>query len=107
MAATAAALVVLFLVIGVLLPDDAPITEAYVRPDGAQLEVSVGTCNQDPRVTAVETAEEVRLSSNEKLPRGGSNDCQDFDLVTLSAPLGDRPVVDEATGKEVRDRNAE
>jgi hypothetical protein len=82
----------------------APVTEVYVRPDDRQLEVGVGTCNQDPRVTAVETDDEVRLSSNEVLPRGAGNDCQDIDIVTLDTPLGDRKVIDEASGDEVRVR---
>lgn len=97
----------LFLVWRIVTPDDAPVTEVYVRPDDRQLEVGVGTCNQDPQVTAVETEAEVRLSSNEVLPRGASNDCQDVDIVTLDAPLGERKVIDEASGDEVRVRRAE
>jgi hypothetical protein len=100
-------LAVVFLAWRIIAPDDAPITGVYVRSDGRQLEVGVGTCNQDPQVTVVETEGEVRLSSNEVLPRGGSNDCLDHDNVTLDSPLGDRIVIDEASGDEVRVRAAE
>ena len=78
---------------------DAEILEVFLAPDGTRLEVGVGTCNQDPNVTAVETADEVRLSSNEKVPRGDSADCADADNVMLEQPLGERKVIDEATGK--------
>ena len=80
---------------------DAPITLVYADPGSTRLEVGVGTCLQDPQVTAVETADEVRLSSNEKLPRGDSGDCADSSFVILAEPLGDRTVLDEATGKVV------
>lgn len=100
-------LAVVFLAWRVIAPEGAPITGVHVRPDGRHLDVGVGTCNQDPQVTAVETDNEVRLSSNEVLPRGGSDECMDNDSVTLKTPLGDRVVIDEATGNAVRVRAAE
>lgn len=105
--ATLVGLTVVFLAWRITAPDDAPITGVYLRPDGRELEVGVGTCNQSPQVTAVETADEVRLSSNEVLSRGGSDECLDNDTLTLEAPLGDRIVIDEATGDAVRVRDAE
>jgi hypothetical protein len=87
---------------------DAPITEAYVTDrDSTRLDVGVGTCNQDPQVTAVETADEVRLSSNEEFPRGDSDACADYDVVALIRPLGDRTVIDEATGDVVDVRHGD
>ena len=80
---------------------DAEISVVYVVPGTTELEVEVDTCNQDPHVTARETANEVRLRSNEKVPRGASGGCADGDRVTLDRPLGDRIVIDEATGKAV------
>lgn len=100
-------LAVVFLAWRIVAPADAPVTEVYVRPDDRQLEVGVDTCNQDPQVTVVETEDEVRLSSNETLPRGAGDDCLDNDIVTLDVPLGDRTVIDEATGDEVRVRVAD
>lgn len=81
---------------------DAPITAVYVEPGSKRLEVSVGTCNQQPQVTAIETTEKVRLRSNEKVPRGSVDDCLDSDVVELDRPLGSRVVIDDATGEQIQ-----
>ncbi len=58
--------------------------------------MSIGSCNQDPKVEAYETSTEVRLRVTAGADTG--DDCIDIRNVTLSAPLGDRVVTDEATG---------
>ena len=67
-------------------------------PDSTELEMSVESCNGDPVVTAEESPTQVRLSVE-----GGDtpDDCLDSARVTLEAPLGNRTVVDEGTGKAV------
>lgn len=86
----------------------AELNEVYGDPGSARLEVGVGTCGQDPVVTAEEQgrggSSEIRLSSNEKVPRGGSDDCQDVSIVTLREPWNNRRVVDAATGEELEVR---
>ena len=80
---------------------DAQVTAVYGEPGSTRLEVSVGTCNQEPRVTAVETGRTVRIVTNEKVPRHSSGDCMDSDVIELEQPLGNRVVVDDSTGVQI------
>ncbi|QLQ10309.1 MAG: hypothetical protein HZY75_07820 [Nocardioidaceae bacterium] len=84
-------------------PSQAPILAVYGDPGSNKLVVDVGTCRQDPQVTASESATEIRLSSNEKRVDDGL-DCGDSASVVLKEPLGNRAVIDEATDQllEVR-----
>lgn len=74
----------------------------YGDPESTRLEVSVNTCNRNPKVEAEETTDEVRLFTTADEPSGdGQDDCMDGDDLRLETPLGDRVVVDDATGEEV------
>ena len=71
------------------------VTAAYGRPDSTQLELSVGSCNENPRAEVEEstTTVRVRALSSRRIGRN-SGDCLDNADVTLRSPLGDRKVVD-------------
>lgn len=101
LAGGAAAVAVALLVAG--CSNDAPnVVEAYGDPGSTHLELGVDTCNRHPKVTAVESADEVRLTvTADKASRGGADDCQDGAHVTLKQPLDDRRVVDDATGEVI------
>jgi hypothetical protein len=64
----------------------------------------VFACGGEPTPIWTEAADAVRVSVNVKLP-AGVGDCSSGDtvesLIELQAPLGDRPVIDTATGDEV------
>ncbi len=94
--------VVLALVVAAcgLLADKAVIDGAWVSDDGMRLELIVLTCGarHDPEVAA--TADEVRITvwySNESV----GDSCADGVTITLEDPLGDRIVIDSATGDVV------
>lgn len=78
----------------------------YGNPASTTLEVGVDTCNADPEVTAEESATEVRLSVEVEQSET-SGDCRDSVDVELEAPLGDRQVIDDATGDVVDVQPAE
>jgi len=67
------------------------------EPDSMRVEFSVDTCNQNPQVSIVETATEVRFTVTAARNDGDSDDCLDTAEVTLDEPLGDRMVVDDVT----------
>jgi hypothetical protein len=78
-----------------------------VRVDGTSLAVTylVGLpeCYDSSKVEVVETTTEVRLTAWVK-GKGGSCPAIGIprtDIVTLDAPLGDRPMVDTSTGERV------
>jgi hypothetical protein len=61
-------------------------------------------CGGNPEAAVVETDDEVRVSVTTG-PTGsrcsGSEDCQDGLEVRFKAPLGNRRLIDESTGREV------
>lgn len=71
--------------------------------DRSQLMLTVGTCGGDPELSKLEeTATQVDVEVVSTVPRfRGSNDCLDVVEVTLPQPLGQRQVVDLATGQVV------
>lgn len=71
------------------------ITAAYGRPDSTQLELSVASCNENPRAEVEEsdTTVRVRAVSSRRIGQN-SGDCLDSASITLRSPLGDRNVVD-------------
>jgi len=78
------------------------VSEVFGAPGSDQLEVSVDTCNASPEVSAEESGAEVRLIVDEGEASGdGGDDCRDSVMVTLEEPLGQREVVDGATGDPV------
>jgi hypothetical protein len=66
-----------------------------------RLDLAVDTCNQDPQVTVVESPTEVRLTAKAEGSGRSGDDCLDSVHVTLSEPLGDRAVIDNATDLEL------
>lgn len=77
----------------------APVIEVWVGTDDRELQVTVDSCNREPEVTAVETAEDVRLHA--RVDRSfalATNACADGATVMLEEPLGNRAVLDESTG---------
>lgn len=74
-----------------------PISGWSVADD--ELRLWVDTCNGDPEVDIVETDEDVTVTivSTRQNPGDG---CQDNVVATLAAPLGDRALIDGATGEE-------
>ena len=73
-----------------------PITGWSVADDVVHLWVD--TCNGDPEVDVVESAEEVTVTVV-STRRNPGDACQDDVSVTLEAPLGDRELIDGATGR--------
>lgn len=80
----------------------APVIEVWVGTDDRELLVTVDSCNREPEVTAVETAEEVRLHARvDRSFAVATNDCADGATVMLEEPLENRAVVDESTGAQL------
>jgi hypothetical protein len=67
--------------------------------DTAVLHLWVDTCNGDPETDVVEAADDVTVTVVST--RGNPGDaCQDRVTVTLTAPLGNRRLLDGSTGQE-------
>ncbi|MBB2903111.1 hypothetical protein FHR75_003953 [Kineococcus radiotolerans] len=71
--------------------------------DGNVLQLGVNSCNSDPEASFVETEVDVTVTVTALAPPsdGVQDLCGDAVAVTLAAPLGDRAVIDESTGREV------
>jgi hypothetical protein len=67
--------------------------------DAMVLHLWVDTCNGDPETDVVETADDVTVTV---VSTGGDpgDACQDPVTVTLTAPLGNRRLLDGSTGHE-------
>jgi hypothetical protein len=72
------------------------INELFGDPDDRRLALGVNSCQDDPKVDAVETDDEVRLTVTIVGERSGL-ECQDSVDVVLNEPLGNRQVRDMAT----------
>jgi hypothetical protein len=83
---------------------DVEILSAAASGDGTWLELSLNSCKRTYDVS-VEEADGVSVhvvDANSKSPiQLGGEDCSDVWTFTLSEPLGDRPLLDTATGNEV------
>lgn len=78
----------------------AEVVQVYGRSDSMRLELSVGSCNKQPRANVVETSTEVRVAATAERPgKGGEGDCLDSVIVELQESLGSRPVVDDSSGE--------
>ena len=74
------------------------ISEVYAADDGTKLQAIVNVCSDDPAVEVSESTDQVGLTAT--APRRASGkDCQTPVVVTLKAPLAQRPVVDLETGE--------
>ena len=78
---------------------DNRISEVTVGEDGRTLTVG-WHCHLDASVNAIETADEVRLSF--RVYDRSKGDCADAEQVTLDEPVGNRTIIDDATGKALR-----
>lgn len=65
---------------------------------GAVQSVSVGTCHGDPAATVEEDDRTVKITVT-STKRSPGDDCLDSLQVELDRPLGDRQVIDGATGE--------
>jgi hypothetical protein len=78
----------------------AQIMEATTGADGRTLELVVGTCNADLTTKTEESPTQVTVTVTAR--NDTSDDCLDGVVVHLDRPLGDRRLVDGATGETVR-----
>jgi hypothetical protein len=81
-------------------PERIAIAEVRVQSDDRTLELSLNSCNADPKVDVNESAGEVVIVVLGD-PMSGA-DCADGVRARLAAPLGDRPIIDAATGLEIK-----
>lgn len=71
--------------------------------DGAtgMLTVGVNTCNASPRAAVMETDRQISITVRSDRQPLGSDDCADSIDIELDEPLGDRRVIDGASGDEL------
>lgn len=93
---------VLVLALAACSDDDLDLT-VIGSPGSTELEVGMDTCGADPTVTAEETSTEVRLIVDVDAEAG--NDCRDAVIVELDEELGNRIVIDDASGDELKVRS--
>jgi hypothetical protein len=79
---------------------DVDVRSVIGEPSSHLLSLGTATCNADLSADVEETAEEVRIRVHAE--NDTRNDCRDFIRVTLDDALGDRSVIDERTGEELR-----
>ncbi len=80
----------------------------YIASDDGALSVIVNTCHGDPVVSGlVETTDEVNITVTSTKTHGAGDACLDSVDVDLSAPLGDRTVIDASDGHRVMDPGKE
>lgn len=77
----------------------AEIRSVTVNPFGTELTVELADGCGIARVTVEETADQVTLEA--EAPPEGDDCASAFGVVTLQAPLGERIVIDAATGDEI------
>lgn len=75
------------------------IIELYGQPNSRLVEAVVNTCNQHPRLLAEESPEQVIVTLIVNDLNFARGECADGAVVTLVDPLGERPVIDGATGE--------
>ncbi len=74
-----------------------------VSSDGLTLFVGVNSCNGEPSATVSQGADAIRISVESYIPGGDDQDgCADEVIVSLDEPLGERVIVDEVAGTELR-----
>jgi hypothetical protein len=82
--------------------DDVRIRDVDGKPTWRLLSLGINTCNADLSAEVEETAEEVRIRVHAENTTGDSGDCRDLLRVTLDDALGNRRVIDDRTGEELR-----
>jgi len=98
--ATIAAMVVLIAACVDFSDDDVRIRGVTGEPSLHLLFLSINTCNADLSADVEETAEEVRIRVHAE--NNTTGDCRDGMRVTLDDALGNRRVIDDRTGEELR-----
>lgn len=74
-----------------------------VSSDGLTLFVGVNSCNGDPSAEVDQETDAIRIAVESYIPPGDDQDgCADEIIVSLDEPLGERRIVDEVTGAELR-----
>jgi hypothetical protein len=96
--ATIAAVVVLM--VACESSDDGRIRSVSGEPSWRLLSLGIDTCNADLSADVEETAEEVRIRVHAE--NDTTDDCADSLQVTLDDALGNRRVIDDRTGEELR-----
>ena len=79
-------------------PAGQPLLGALLQEDTTAVEVEFSGCDSSPEVEVVESASTVRITVAG--PNGGCEPVHEL-VVQLDGPLGDRTLVDGATGDEV------
>ncbi len=83
-------------------PAEPMLAEVYGDSPSTNLEMSVNTCNQNPTLLIEESATKIIVAVEADEVEGSArNDCLDGAVATLAQPLGDREVIDAATGDVV------
>ena len=80
--------------------DDVRIGGVDGEPSWRLLSLGINTCNADLSADVQETAEEVRIRVHAE--NNTTDDCGDLLRVTLDDALGNRRVIDDRTGEELR-----
>jgi hypothetical protein len=80
--------------------DDVRISGVDGEPLSRTLSLGINTCNADLSTEVEETAEEVRIRVHAE--NNTTGDCRDSIRVTLDDDLGNRRVIDDRTGEELR-----
>ena len=78
-----------------------PVLDAVASGDGTTLFVSFNSCNAELEFDVDEGDDVVTIIANHRSPLPRGEDCADGATVTLDAPLGDRRLIDGATGDEL------
>lgn len=74
-----------------------------VSSDGLTLFVGVNSCNGDPSAEVDQETDSITIAVESYVPPGDDQDgCADEVIVSLDEPLGERRIVDEVTGAELR-----
>ena len=81
--------------------NDVPIIDAAASGDGTTLFVSFNSCNAELGFDIEEGDDQVVVTAMHLRPPQVGEDCADGHTVVLDAPLGDRQLVDGATGAVV------
>jgi hypothetical protein len=92
-------LAVLALVLPACIATTAHIEEASGTPRSTTLRLVVGTCHADLSADVVETASRITVTVSGR--SDSSDDCLDGSTVRLRDPLGQRELVDGASGEVV------
>ncbi len=84
---------------GCIGPRDARINQATLQGDRT-LVLGIDACNGSNEAKTTERSDQVRVKVRTDDAPGG-DDCSDVVTIQLKEPLGDRPLIDDSTGRAV------